>query len=55
VRKVTYVPVVGHPLRLRAWVPRYRCVNDRCDREVFAHNTSQLARPGWSTTRPCAR
>ena len=55
VRKVTDVPVVGHPLRLRVRVPRYRCVNDRCDREVFAHNTSQLARPGWSTTRRCAR
>jgi transposase len=55
VRKVTDVPVVGHPLRLRVRVPRYRCVNDRCDREVFVHNTSQLARPGWSTTRRCAR
>ena len=55
VRRVTDVPVVGHPLRLRVRVPRYRCVNDRCDREVFAHNTSQLARPGWSTTRRCAR
>ena len=55
VRKVTDVPAVGHPLRLRVRVPRYRCVNDRCDREVFAHNTSQLARPGWSTTRRCAR
>ena len=55
VRKVTDVPVVGHPLRLPVRVPRYRCVNDRCDREVFADNTSQLARPGWSTTRRCAR
>ena len=26
-----------------------------CRREVFAHNTSRLARPGWSTTRRCAR
>ena len=26
-----------------------------CEREVFAHNTSRLARPGWSTTRRCAR
>jgi transposase len=55
VRKVTDMPVVGHPLRLRVRVPRYRCVNTRCDREVFAHNTSQLARPGASTTRRCAR
>lgn len=55
VRKVTDVPVVGHPLRLRVRVPRYRCTAADCDREVFAHNTSDLARPGWSTTRRCAR
>ena len=55
IRSVTDVPVVGHPLRLRVRVPRYRCVNTTCDREVFAHNTSRLARPGWSTTRRCAR
>src|SRR4051794_22000300 len=55
VRKVTDVPVVGHPLRLRVRVPRYRCVNTGCEREVFAQNTSRLARPGWSTTRRCAR
>ncbi len=36
-------------------VPRYRCGNTACRREVFAHNTSRLARPGWSTTRRCAR
>lgn len=53
IRNVTDVPVVGHPLRLR--VPRYRCVDTACEREVFAHNTSALARPGWSTTRRCAR
>ena len=55
VRKVTDVPVVGHPLRLRIRVPRYRCTTSDCSREVFAHNTSRLARPGWSTTRRCAR
>jgi transposase len=55
IRRVTDVPVVGHPLRLRVRVPRYRCVNTVCEREVFAHNTSRLARPGWSTTRRCAR
>ena len=51
IRNVTDVPVVGHPLRLRVRVPRYRCTAIDCDREVFAHNTSRLARPGWSTTR----
>ena len=55
VRKVTDVPVVGHTLRLRVRVPRYRCTTSDCSREVFAHNTSRLARPGWSTTRRCAR
>lgn len=55
IRSVTDVPVVGHPLRLRVRVPRYRCVNTTCDREVFAHNTFRLARSGWSTTRRCAR
>ena len=44
-----------HPLRLRVCVPRYRCTSSDCSREVFAHNTSRLARPGWSTTRRCAR
>ena len=53
--RVTDVPVVGHPVRLRVRVPRYRCTTTSCDREVFAHNTSGLARPGWSTTRRCAR
>jgi transposase len=53
-RRVTDVPVVGHPLELRVRVPRYRCVHDGCVREVFAHDSSRLARPGWSTTRRCA-
>ena len=55
IRRVTDVPVVGHPLRLHVRVPRYRCPAAGCDREVFAHNTNRLARRGWSTTRRCAR
>jgi transposase len=54
-RRVSDVPVVGHPLELRVRVPRYRCVHDGCEREVFAHDTSRLARPGAATTRRCAR
>jgi transposase len=54
-RCVTDVPVVGYPLELRVRVPRYRCVHDGCDREVFAHDSSRLARPGASTTRRCAQ
>jgi transposase len=53
-RRVTDVPVVGHPLELRVRVPRYECRHDGCAREVFAHDTSCLARPGASTTRRCA-
>lgn len=55
IRRVTDVPVVGHPLRLQVRVPRYRCTTTGCDREVFAHNTDHLARRGWATTRRCAR
>jgi hypothetical protein len=55
IRKVTDVPVIGHPLRLRVRVPRYRCTATNCDREVFAHNTDRLARRGWTTTRRYAR
>ena len=54
-RRVSDVPVVGHPLELRVAVPRYQCRHDGCSREVFAHDTSRLARPGASTTRRCAR
>ena len=53
-RRVSDVPVVGHPLQLRVRVPRYRCVHDGCAREIFAHDSSRLARPGASTTRRCA-
>ena len=54
-RRVSDVPVVGHPLELRVRVPRYECRHDGCARAVFAHDTSRLARPGASTTRRCAR
>lgn len=53
-RRVCDVPVVGHPLVLRVRLPRYRCVHDGCAREIFAHDSSRLARPGASTTRRCA-
>jgi transposase len=53
-RRVSDVPVVGHPLELRVQVPRYECRHDGCARVIFAHDTSRLARPGASTTRRCA-
>jgi transposase len=54
VRRVTDVPVAGHPMLLRVKVPRYRCTNTACEREVFCHDSDRLARPGRSTTRRCA-
>ncbi|HEY2191104.1 MAG TPA: ISL3 family transposase [Actinomycetospora sp.] len=53
-RRVSDVPVVGHPLELRVRVPRYECGHDGCARAIFAHDTGRLARPGASTTRRCA-
>jgi transposase len=53
-RRVTDVPVAGHPLQLRVRVPRYRCTNPGCAREVFCHDSDRLARPGRTTTRRCA-
>ena len=53
-RRVSDVPVVGHPLQLRVRVPRYRCRHNGCVREVFVADTNRLARPGSTTTRRCA-
>ena len=55
IRRITDVPVVGHPLRLRVRMSRYRCTTTSCGREVFAHSTDRLARRGATTTRRCAR
>jgi transposase len=54
-RHLSDVPVVGHPLELRVRVPRYRCVHDGCEREVFVHDSIRLARPAAATTMRCAR
>jgi transposase len=54
-RRLTDLPVVGHPLQLRVRVARYRCPAASCGRAIFTHDTSGLARPGASTTRRCAR
>jgi transposase len=45
-RRVSDVPVVGHPLELRVRVPRYRCVHDGCAREVFAPRHHPARSPG---------
>lgn len=54
-RRVTDIPVAGHPLQLRVRVRRYRCLRDDCERVVFAADSSRLARPGATTTNRCAR
>lgn len=53
-RRLTDLPVAGHPLQLRVRVPRYRCPAAGCQRVIFVHDTSRLARAGASTTRRCA-
>ena len=53
-RRLTDVPLAGHPSQLRVAVGRYRCRRAGCDREVFNADTTELARPGWTTTRRCA-
>ena len=54
-RRLTDLPVAGHPLQLRVRVPRYRCPRPACERVIFCHDTSRLARAGATTTRRCAR
>jgi transposase len=54
-RRLTDLPVAGHPLQLRVRVPRYRCPAAACERVIFCHDTSRLARAGTSTTLRCAR
>ncbi|WP_316691156.1 transposase family protein, partial [Pseudonocardia sp. H11422] len=54
-RRVTDVPVAGHPLRLRVKVRRYRCMTASCERVVFSADSRRLARPAATTTRRCAR
>jgi transposase len=56
-RRLTDLPVSGHPLqlRVRVRVPRYRCDRPGCERVIFAHDTERLARARATTTRRCAR
>jgi hypothetical protein len=53
-RRVSDMPVAGHPMQLRVRVPRYRCTDSTCEREVFCHDTDRLAQAGRTTTRRCA-
>ena len=49
------MPVVGHPARAAGPGSALPLLHDGCEREIFVHDTSRLARPGASTTRRCAR
>ena len=53
-RRLTDLPLAGHPTQLRVRVPRFRCRRAGCVREVFCADTSAVARPGWTTTKRCA-
>jgi transposase len=53
-RRLTDLPLAGHPTQLRVRVPRFRCTRGGCKREVFTADTSTVAQPGWTTTRRCA-
>jgi transposase len=54
-RRLTDLPVAGHPLQLRVQVPRYRCPSASCERVIFSRDVAQLAKPGATCTRRCAR
>ncbi len=54
-RRLTDLPVAGHPLQLRVGVPRYRCPAASCERVIFARDISPLAKAGSTTTCRCAR
>ena len=54
-RRVTDLPIVGHPTRLHARVPRFICENTACEVWIFQQRTPMLAEPRAKTTRRCTR
>lgn len=54
-RRVTDLPIVGHPTRLHVRVPRFTCDDAGCDTRVFQLRMPTLAEPRAKTTRRCAR
>lgn len=54
-RKVTDLPIVGHPTRLHVRVPRLTCDNDGCGTRIFQQRMPALAEPRAKTTRRCSR
>jgi transposase len=50
IRKLTDVPITGHPTRLHVRLPRYQCVHAGCRRTIFQHHLD-AAEPGAKTTK----
>ena len=54
-RRVTDLPIVGHPTRPHVRVPRFICENTACEVRIFQQRTPMLAEPRAKTTRRCTR
>ena len=50
IRKLTDVPITGHPTRLHVRLPRYQCVHAQCRRTIFQHHLD-AADPRAKTTK----
>ncbi|MFC5424089.1 ISL3 family transposase [Brevibacterium otitidis] len=50
IRRLTDVPITGHPTRLHVRLPRYQCVHAQCPRTIFQHQL-EAAEPGAKTTK----
>ena len=49
-RRLTDLPVAGHPMQLRVRVPRYRCPRPGCERVIFS--TTPRGWPGRARRPP---
>lgn len=54
-RRVTDLPIVGHPTKLHVRVPRFTCANTVCARRIFQQRMPALAAERAKTTRRCTR
>jgi len=54
-RRVTDLPIIGHPTRLHVRVSRFTCGNTGCDTRIFQQRMPRLAEPRAKTTRRCTR
>ena len=54
-RRVTDLPIIGHPTRLHVRVPRFTCDNTECATRIFQQRIPALVEPRAKTTRRCSR